>query len=134
MLFLLSACGGSQVSPITPSPDRYTYTSLIEDLKSTGASVETGESISQSFFTPQGQVIKLNGENLQMFEYSSEEEAIKEGMHVSANGSSVGTTMITWIDTPHFYQSRKIIVLYVGNNPEVIELLSEVLGPQFAGG
>ena len=63
-----------------------------------------------------------------------EEEAIKESMQVSTDGSSVGTTMISWIDTPHFYQTVKIIILYVGINPEMIGILSEVLGPQFAGG
>ncbi len=110
------------------------YTRLVEDLKSTSTSAEPGESISQPFFTPQGQVIKLNDEDVQVFEYVSEEEVLKEAMRVSANGSSVGTTMITWIDTPHFYQSGKIIVLYVGNTPQVIEILTEVLGPQFAGG
>ena len=110
------------------------YTRLVEDLKSTSTSAEPGESISQPFFTPQGQVIKLNDEDVQVFEYVSEEEVLKEAMQVSANGSSVGTTMISWIDTPHFYQSGKIIVLYVGNTPQVIEILTEVLGPQYAGG
>ena len=110
------------------------YTSLVEDLKSTGASVETGESVSQPFFTPQGQVIKLNDEDVQVFEYVGEDEAKNEAMQVSADGSSVGTTMVSWIDTPHFYQSGKIIVLYVGNTAEVIEILLEALGPQFAGG
>ena len=110
------------------------YTSLVEDLKSTSTSAEPGESISQPFFTPQGQVIKLNDEDVQVFEYVSEEEVLKEAMQVSANGNSVGTTMISWIDTPHFYQSGKIIVLYVGNTPQVIEILTEVLGPQYAGG
>jgi len=110
------------------------YASLVDNLKSTDASVEIRESISQPFFTPQGQVIKLNGEDLQVFEYVSEEESIKGAMQVSADGSSVGTTMITWIDNPHFYQSGKIVVLYVGNTPEVIEILTEVLGPQFASG
>jgi hypothetical protein len=110
------------------------YASLVDKLKSTGVSVEIGESVSQPFFTPQGQVIKLSGEDIQVFGYMSEEEAIKESMQVSTDGSSVGTTMISWIDTPHFYQTGKIIILYVGNNPEMIEILSEVLGPQFAGG
>jgi len=110
------------------------YASLVDNLKSTGASIEIGESVSQPFFTTQGQVIKLSGEDIQVFEYMSEEEAIKESMQVSSDGSSVGTTIISWIDTPHFYQTGKIIILYVGNNPEMIEILSEVIGPQFAGG
>ena len=110
------------------------YDNFLANLKSTGTSVETGESVSQPFFTPQGQIIKLNGEDVQVFEYISEEEAFQEVMRVSADGSSVGTTMITWIDSPHFYQSGKIIVLYIGNTPEVVEILTEVLGSQFAGG
>ncbi len=110
------------------------YDSFFANLKSTRISVETGERVSQPFFTPQGQIIKLNGEDVQVFEYVSKEEAFQEVMQVSADGSSVGTTMITWIDSPHFYQSGKIIVLYIGNTPEMVEILIEVLGPQFAGG
>lgn len=110
------------------------YASFLANLKSTRISVETGEGVSQPFFTAQGQIIKLNGEDVQVFEYVSKEEAFQEVMQVSADGSSVGTTMITWIDSPHFYQSGKIIVLYIGNTPELVEILTEVLGPQFAGG
>jgi len=110
------------------------YDSLVANLKSTRISVEIGERVSQPFFTSQGQVIKVTGEDVQVFEYISKEEAFQEVMQVSADGSSVGTTMITWIDSPHFYQSGKIIVLYIGNTPEVVEILTEVLGPQFAGG
>jgi len=117
-------------------PEQYAsdYDSFLANLKSTRISVETGERVSQPFFTPQGQIIKLNGEDVQVFEYVSKEEAFQEVMQVSADGSSVGTTMITWIDSPHFYQSGKIIVLYIGNTPELVEILIEVLGPQFAGG
>jgi hypothetical protein len=110
------------------------YDSFFANLKSTRISVETGERVSQPFFTPQGQIIKLNGEDVQVFEYVSKEEAFQEVMQVSADGSSVDTTMITWIYSPHFYQSGKIIVLYIGNTPELVEILTEVLGPQFAGG
>lgn len=31
MIFLLSACGGSQVSPVTPSPDGYTFLFFLTD-------------------------------------------------------------------------------------------------------
>jgi hypothetical protein len=42
--------------------------------------------------------------------------------------------MVSWMDTPHFYKTGKIIVLYVGSDTTVLELLEGVLGPQFAGG
>ena len=107
---------------------------LVDELESLGTTIEIGGSITQPFFTPQGQIIKLHGEDVQVFEYGSEGKANDEAMLVSADGSSVGTSMITWIDTPHFYQAGNIIVLYVGKNTQVIDTLNELLGNQIAGG
>jgi len=41
--------------------------------------------------------------------------------------------MVTWVTPPHFFKSETAIVLYVGDSPKVIEALTSVLGPQFAG-
>ena len=71
---------------------------------------------------------------MQVFEYGSAAEAQEEAARVSPDGSSVGTTIITWVSTPHFYRSGKIIVVYVGSSRELLSLLESVLGPQFAGG
>ncbi len=112
----------------------FEFTRFVEELGSLGIPIKIGGGVSQPFFTPQGQIVKLHGEDVQVFEYGSEEEAINEGKLVSADGSSVGTTMITWVDTPHFFQAGRIIALYVGKDPQVIEILNELLGNQFAGG
>ncbi|MEK0321955.1 MAG: hypothetical protein QQN58_01920 [Nitrosopumilus sp.] len=52
---------------------------------------------------------------------------------MSLDGSSIGTSMPFWVDDPHFYYKEKIIVLYVGDDPVIEELLESVLGSQFAG-
>ena len=52
---------------------------------------------------------------------------------ISQDGSSIGTTMVTWVAAPHFYAAGRLIVLYVGEDGGVIEVLDQVLGPQFAG-
>jgi hypothetical protein len=44
------------------------------------------------------------------------------------------TMMISWLATPHFYQAERLIVLYVGDDPMVVDLLTALLGPPFAGG
>jgi len=41
--------------------------------------------------------------------------------------------MPLWVDVPHFYLKERIIVLYVGDDPAIEELLESVLGSQFAG-
>ncbi len=52
---------------------------------------------------------------------------------VAPDGGSVGTSMMMWIDTPHFYKAGRIIVLYLGKDKSLLDLLNKVMGPQFAG-
>ena len=52
---------------------------------------------------------------------------------MSPDGSSIGISMPFWVDDPHFYYKEKIIMLYVGDDPAIEELLESVLGRQFAG-
>jgi hypothetical protein len=97
--------------------------------------VEPGDSVEQAIFEPVvGQIIKVNGQDVQVFEFESEESAQTAAETISPDGSSTSTTMITWIATPHFYRAGKVIVLYVGEDSGVLSVLAEVLGEQFAGG
>ena len=110
------------------------FVSLVDNLRAAGATVEPAGEVSQPFFSVEGQVITVNGEDVQVFEYADAASADVEAALVSPDGSSVGTTMVLWIATPHFYQTGQLIVLYVGDSAAVIDALEEVLGPQFAGG
>jgi hypothetical protein len=38
-----------------------------------------------------------------------------------------------WIAPPHFFKSGRLIVLYIGEAPAVLEALADTLGPQFPG-
>jgi hypothetical protein len=75
----------------------------------------------------------MNGADLQAFEYESAEAMAKEAALVAPDGGSVGTSMVDWIDTPHFYKAGRIIVLYVGSDQAALDLLDKLLGAQFAG-
>ncbi len=110
------------------------FNSLIDSLEDTGAVVQPTGDISQPFLAVSGQVIKVDNSDVQVFEYSGTTAANADADLVSPDGSSVGTTMISWVATPHFYKSGKLIVIYVGDNQAVISTLQEVLGSQFAGG
>ena len=107
--------------------------SLVAALEAAGATVEPGEPVTQVFFSPEGSIIKVNGADVQVFEYESAEAMESEAAQVAPDGGSIGTSMVTWVDTPHFYKAGRIIVLYVGSDETVPGLLEKVLGPQFAG-
>ena len=106
---------------------------LISAVEASGATVEIGEPVSQVFFDAEGNILKVNGADVQVFEYESAEEMESEASQVSSDGGSSGTSMVTWIDVPHFYKAGRIIVRYVGNDAAVLDLLENALGPQFAG-
>ncbi len=130
----LSSCspGATATASLEP-PTVQDEPSLLKVLQSARATVKTGDSITQEFFTPEGHTVKVNGADLQVFEYASADAMEKEASKVAPDGGSVGTSMMMWIDTPHFYKTGRIIVLYLGKDKSLLDLLNKVMGPQFAG-
>ena len=109
------------------------YVSLVDNLRVAGAGVEPAGIVKQPFFVPPGQLLTVNGGDVQVFEFASTEEAATAASTVSTDGSSIGTSMVAWVAAPHFYQAGKLIVIYVGSDGGDINLLEEVVGSQFAG-
>ena len=67
-------------------------------------------------------------------EYATVSAADAEAALVSADGGSIGLSQVSWVSTPHSFRGNRLIVLYVGTDDGVIEVLTDLLGPQFAGG
>ena len=108
-------------------------TSLIDALRAGGATVELGDTVEQAFFTAAGQILKVNGKDVQVFEYESAEKMEADAAQVAPDGGSIGTSMVTWVEPPHFFKSGRVLVLYVGEDKAVIDLLKGALGEQFSG-
>lgn len=132
-IVLLVACTSGQTSVETNDEAVITFNDLVGRLEANGANVEATSTVSQPFFTPEGQIIAVNGQDVQVFEYDSEAAASAEADLVSPDGGSVGTSMMSWIAPPHFFRGGQLIVLYVGDDTGVMDALESVLGPQFAG-
>jgi len=140
VFLLLTACTGriaaeSSGETITSNGDVVAdQVSLIAALRAAGAKLESGDSVEQPFFTVSGQILMVNETEVQVFEYEAAEAMEVDASLVASDGASVGTTMISWIAPPHFYKTGRIIVLYLGEDAAILDLLNQVLGVQFAGG
>lgn len=99
-----------------PSIPALNLASLMDALAATGGSVETGEVVERPFFTGEGQIIKVNGADVQVFEYETAEAMEADAAQVSEDGGSIGTSMVSWMSTPHFYKAGRVLVLYVGDD------------------
>ena len=118
-------------SVVRPPMDRQ---QLIDDLRFSGDDVEEGGDVRQPFFDVTGRTITVNGNSVQVFEYPSFDGARAAAAGIGADGSTIGTTSVMWIAPPHFYSSGMLIVLYVGDDDDLRDLLEGTLGSQIAGG
>jgi hypothetical protein len=126
---VVGACGGQPAAA-----QGYGTEEFLSELREKGVEPEKGDSVEQAFFSVIGTSVNINGESVQVFEYDSAETMESDAVLVDASGSPIGTSMVTWMATPHFYKKGRILVLYVGDNAGTLEVLEGVLGTQFAGG
>ncbi len=132
-VLLVVGCAGQQTPVASQGGPVTDYVSLIDNVRAGGATVEPSGDVSQPFFSLDGQLISVDGADVQVFEYADEAAALADAEQISPDGTSVGTTMITWVGPPHFFKKARLIVLYVGDDAGVISALEEALGAQIAG-
>jgi len=130
----LSGCGKTPATT-TPTDDLTVQdqAGLVAALQASGATAEIVDTVFQDFFSPEGSLVQVNGVDIQVFEYETTSAMEQEAAQVAPDGGSVGTSMMMWMDAPHFYKTGRIIVLYLGSDEKTLELLGQVIGDQFAG-
>ena len=110
-------------------------TRLVKNLRTQGATVAlTSEKVSQPFFSGASRIMNVNGQAVQVNQYAKASKLDREASRVSSNGMTIGTSKPSWLSTPHFYKTDKLIVLYVGDDQTILRILQSALGKQFAGG
>ncbi|MCA9473651.1 MAG: hypothetical protein MRJ96_08705 [Nitrospirales bacterium] len=129
----LLSCNGAE-SPVNshggPAQD---HVSLVDNLRAQGLTVSPTGSISQPFFAVPGQILRVNGQDIQVFEYASSSAAQTQAHSISPDGKAIDDTIVGWVGPTHFYQNGKILVLYIGSDQTVLKTLGTLLGPQIAG-
>ena len=71
-------------------------------------------------------------ERLYIHRYPSAKAASDHAARIIQDDQMVHGTIL-WVNWPHFFRCDRLIVLYLGEQEKVIEGLSALCGPQFAG-
>jgi hypothetical protein len=113
--------------------------SFSDALQAQGLAVTEVGPLQQPFLQPQsGAILQISGGDLsataevQVYEYADAGAAQADSSQIGPDGNP-RTAIIEWIAPPHFFRTGRIVVLYVGSDPAVLDVLSQLLGPQFAG-
>ena len=122
------------------------HVSFVDYLCSQGLTVEIIGDTEQPFLRGKGTQLRVSGGKLtraaDIQSYHYDDTALKaNGVAVAAADvdgiapdGNPRTMRISWVATPHFFHRERIIVLYLGDDPAVLTLLTKALGQQFAGG
>lgn len=135
--------GGGSAPPPASGPQSHggpvrDHVSFVDALRAKGLTVDILGEIEQVVLKPRGTRLRLSGAPLsqpaevQSFNYEAESDAQADASQLTPEGQSA-TTMIMWVDDPHFYRKERVVVLYVGKDRAVLSTLESLLGPQIAG-
>jgi hypothetical protein len=102
----------------TPGPDAFDLDDVLGALWAAGlAAEETGQPIEQPFLDVPGQIVDVEGEDLQVYIYSSADER-EADLRIAPDGSPDPgpTTLVDWVANPHAYGVRNVLALFVSDD------------------
>ena len=128
---------GQDPIAVTQTDDRGAIISLDElsDLfRNTDGNASRGDEAYQSFIGFSGEAMTVFGERVEVYVFDSLEDAEAFASGISANGTSIvgpdgSISSVLWIAPPHWYVRGDTIMLYVGKNLDVIDLLDSISYP-----
>ncbi len=108
---------------------------LVQALGARGAAVKVVRRVEQPFLqAAAGWLIQVYGVPVQVYEYATEAERLRDSMAVSADGYRVSRIEVSWVDRPNIWAEGNLLVVYLGRNQAMTDLLSGVLGAPITEG
>ncbi len=140
-----TAIGTSSTVWITHGGPIIDHVSFIDKLRGERCAVDPVGSVRQPFLRGEGIVLRVSGctvaqpTELQSFWYHTDDlhtdglrAAEEDARGIGVEGQPSGM-VIEWAASPHFFRKERAFVLYFGDDPAMLALLTKLLGAQFAG-
>ena len=121
------------------------HVSFVDKLRGARCTVDPVGSVRQPFLRAQGIVLRASGcglirpAEIQSFAYHTDDlgtdglrAAEEDAREIGPDGQPVAIP-VAWTVPPHFFRKERALVLYRGDDPALLALLADLLGPQFAG-
>ena len=131
VVLLLSGCGAS-----ADAGSVHDVASLAVRLRAQGATVEMAGTIKHPFLAVPGQILSVNGSDIEVYQYTNAQALAADTRDIGPDGciGTVGGGMLDpWTAPPHFFKSESLMVIYLGSDTKMLQLLTHVMGKQFAG-
>lgn len=113
------------------------HVSLVDNLRGRGLTVVPVSSVGQPFLHTDGTVLAVSGPGiaatrLQSFDYETAAAAAADAATFGPDGNPRGF-MVDWVAPPHLFLRGRVIAIYTGTDAPLLGILTDLMGPQFAG-
>jgi hypothetical protein len=122
-------------TPAAPAVEpAYSALDLLADLAGEGARVEASPGrITKPYLSVPGRIVQVDGQPVQVFQYADTAALAADVAGLAPSASSIDGVPLAWPAAPHFWRKGGLLALAVSNDQALVELISRVMGPQFAG-
>ncbi len=135
LVAILAGCtSNTSSSPLAPTEVAFGLADLAEILFARGVPIELGDTEAVDYFPVAARHFTIFGDDVLVFEFGGPVTTEEVESVISPDGTTVNGRVIDWPATPHFFANGRVVVLYLGDNPQVIFGLEQIMGPQVAGG
>ncbi|MDQ6794315.1 MAG: hypothetical protein M3067_05785 [Chloroflexota bacterium] len=133
---ILIGCASPQPSlPPSASPRTPGLQELIAAIAAASAPVRQADTFEGAPIPAKGVLLCLGKEEVRVYSFGSEEERAAAAKTIDPKDPShVGTSIVEWTGNPRFWQSGRILVLYLGSDARTEAILTSILGQPFARG
>lgn len=104
---------------------------FIEYIEKQGGKIDSSDQGDMKILNGKLTVLNINGNDIGVYEYKDNQE-MEEDAKTIKGGGVIGNAIYEWVEPPLFFKGGNIIVLYVGNNEENIEIIKKFMGRPFA--
>lgn len=121
-------------APTPAAEPAYTALDLLVDLTGQGAQVQAAPGrIVKPYLAAPGVILRVDGQPIQVFQYSDAAALAADVAGLAPNASSINGAPLVWPAAPHFWRKGGLLVLAVSDDQALGDLISSVMGAQFAG-
>jgi hypothetical protein len=140
-----SGLADTSTSAVSHGGAVHDHVSFVDNLRGRGVAVEIVGTVRQPFLRPSGTRLRLTGGGLaqpvllESYNYDSTDLGSDATSAVTQDAAAIspdGTPKMgreSWTAPAHFFRADRVLVLYVGSDATALILLTDLLGPQFAG-
>jgi hypothetical protein len=130
---LATACMPTQLEgEIPPTGQEVTTTNeLVGSLEDAGRAVSIAGEVNQPFIPVTGRLIQLDGQDVQVFEFATQQERQQISDTIAREGFSI-EGLAPGVQDPNIWAQGRLIVIYPGTDQATVSTLSSMLGERLA--